>query len=119
MATRIESVDDTGPPGRISGIFVISAKECQSYAPSMKAERAITAHRCEAGVFPVNASLIKTSTRIVVVDATLSVSDGKNVRSRVEVLSKPLAAVIITHAHPDHCGGVSLLLGDLDVPVYA
>jgi glyoxylase-like metal-dependent hydrolase (beta-lactamase superfamily II) len=37
----------------------------------------------------------------------------------VEALRKPLAAVIITHAHPDHYGGVAALLGDADVPVYA
>jgi glyoxylase-like metal-dependent hydrolase (beta-lactamase superfamily II) len=86
---------------------------------SMKAERDITVHRFEASLFPVNAYLIETSTSIVVVDATLSVSDGKNLRSRVEALSKPLAAVIITHAHSDHYGGVAALLGDADVPVYA
>jgi len=85
----------------------------------MKAERDITIHRFEASLFPVNAYLVETRTSIVVVDATLGVSDGKILRSRVEALRKPLAAVIVTHAHPDHYGGVSALLGDSDVPVYA
>src|SRR5262245_34169316 len=85
----------------------------------MKAEREIAVHRFEASLFPVNAYLIETHTSVVVVDATLGVSDGKTLRSRVEALRKPLAAVIVTHAHPDHYGGVAALLGDADVPVYA
>jgi glyoxylase-like metal-dependent hydrolase (beta-lactamase superfamily II) len=64
-------------------------------------------------------SVVETSTSVVVVDATLGVSDGTTLRSRVEALMKPLAAVVITHAHPDHYGGVAALLGDADVPVYA
>jgi glyoxylase-like metal-dependent hydrolase (beta-lactamase superfamily II) len=85
----------------------------------MKAEHAIMVHRFEAGLFPVNAYLIETPTSVVVVDATLGVTDGRNLRSRVEALRKPLAAVIVTHAHPDHYGGLAALLGDADVPVYA
>src|SRR4051794_12112560 len=94
MATRMAPVDDMGPPGRISGIFVISANECQSYARTMKAEREIRVHRFEASLFPVNAYIVETSTSVVVVDATLGVSDAKALRSRVQALNKPLAAVI-------------------------
>src|SRR4030095_842278 len=79
----------------------------------------VTVHHFEASLFPVNAYVVETSTSVVVVDAALCVSGGKPLRSRVEALRKPLAAVIITHAHPDHYGGVAALLGDADVPVYA
>jgi glyoxylase-like metal-dependent hydrolase (beta-lactamase superfamily II) len=85
----------------------------------MGTERTVTVHRFEASLFPVNAYLVETSSSVVVVDATLGVSDGKTLRSRVEALRKPLAAVIITHSHPDHYGGVTSLLGGADVPVYA
>lgn len=85
----------------------------------MRAERDVIVHRVEASLFPVNAYLVETSTGVVVVDATLGVSDGRRLRSRVDALGKPLAAVIITHAHPDHYGGVTPLLDGADVPVYA
>ena len=85
----------------------------------MRAERQPTVHRFEASLFPVNAYLVETPEGVVVVDATLGVSDGRALRSRVEALRKPLAAVIITHSHPDHYGGVTALLDGANVPVYA
>jgi glyoxylase-like metal-dependent hydrolase (beta-lactamase superfamily II) len=77
----------------------------------MKAERNVTVHRFEASLFPVNAYLVETNTSVLVVDATLGVSDGKRLRWRVDALRKPHAAVIITHSHPDHYGGVNAAPG--------
>ena len=85
----------------------------------MSAERQVSIHRFEASLFPVNAYLVETATGVVVVDATLGVSDGRALGARVEALRKPLAAVIITHSHPDHYGGITSLLDGADVPVYA
>ena len=85
----------------------------------MSAETPLTIHRFEASLFPVNAYLVETRTGIIVVDATLGVSDGRTLRARVDALKKPLAAVVITHSHPDHYGGVTSLLDGSDVPIYA
>jgi glyoxylase-like metal-dependent hydrolase (beta-lactamase superfamily II) len=85
----------------------------------MKPERDVAVHRFQASLFPVNAYLVETRAAVVVVDATLGVSDGKRLRAHVDALGKPLAAVIITHSHPDHYGGVTSLLQGADVPVYA
>jgi glyoxylase-like metal-dependent hydrolase (beta-lactamase superfamily II) len=85
----------------------------------MSAESQVTVHRFEASLFPVNAYLVETGTGVVVVDATLGVSDGRALRARVDALKKPLAAVVITHSHPDHYGGVTSLLDGSDVPIYA
>ena len=85
----------------------------------MTARHQLSVHRFEASLFPVNTYLVETATGVVVVDATLGVSDGRALRARVEALRKPLAAVIITHSHPDHYGGITSLLDGADVPVYA
>jgi glyoxylase-like metal-dependent hydrolase (beta-lactamase superfamily II) len=68
---------------------------------------------------PVNAYLVETADAVVVVDATLTVSGGRGLRRRLEELRKPLAGVLVTHAHPDHYGGLTELLPDGDAPVYA
>jgi glyoxylase-like metal-dependent hydrolase (beta-lactamase superfamily II) len=76
-------------------------------------------HRFQATLFPVNAYLVETDRGVVIIDSTLGVSDGRALRARAESLGKPLLAVVITHAHPDHYGAVTSLLDGLDVPVIA
>jgi len=68
---------------------------------------------------PVNAYLVETPGGVVVVDTTLTVSDARALRERVDELGKPLRAVLITHAHPDHYGGGVELVGSDDVPIVA
>jgi glyoxylase-like metal-dependent hydrolase (beta-lactamase superfamily II) len=76
-------------------------------------------HRFQSSLFPVNAYLIESATDVVVVDATLGVSDGRRLRATINDTGKPLAGVIVTHAHPDHYGAVSALVDGVDVPIYA
>ncbi|HEX3290398.1 MAG TPA: MBL fold metallo-hydrolase [Gaiella sp.] len=71
-----------------------------------------------AGAF-VNAYLVETGDGIVAVDGTLTVSDGRALRARFESLGEPLLAVLVTHAHPDHYGGIVELVAGDDVPVVA
>lgn len=67
----------------------------------------------------VNAYLVETDEGVVAVDGTLTVSDGRALRAQVESLGKPLLAVLVTHAHPDHYGGIVELVGGDGVPVVA
>jgi glyoxylase-like metal-dependent hydrolase (beta-lactamase superfamily II) len=78
-------------------------------------------HRFHAtgGGIPVNAYIVEGRSGTVVVDSTLTVSDGRALRSSVQELGKPLLGVVITHAHPDHYGGLVELVRGLDVPVFA
>ena len=67
----------------------------------------------------VNAYLVETGEGVVAVDGTLTVSDGRALRAQLEALAKPLLAVIVTHAHPDHYGGIVELVAHDDTPVIA
>src|SRR5690349_21544719 len=68
---------------------------------------------------PVNAYIVESPSAAVVIDATLTVSDGRALRARVDSLGKPLLGVAVTHAHPDHYGGLVELVRGLDAPVFA
>jgi len=71
------------------------------------------------GGTPVNAYILEGASGVVVVDATLLVPDARALRARVDGLGKPLLGVVVTHAHPDHYGGLAELTRGLDVPVFA
>jgi len=67
----------------------------------------------------VNAYLIETADGVVAVDAMLTVSDARRLRQHIDSLGKPLLAVLLTHSHPDHYGGLADLVGSDQVPIYS
>jgi len=67
----------------------------------------------ELGIF-ANAFIIETQNGLVAVDATLTVSESKSFRNRIDSINKPLLAILLTHAHPDHVAGVANLVRDSD-----
>jgi glyoxylase-like metal-dependent hydrolase (beta-lactamase superfamily II) len=68
---------------------------------------------------PVNAYLVEGERDLVVIDSTLTVSGGRAVREGIEAIGKPLAAVLLTHAHPDHYGGAVEVVAGVDAPIVA
>jgi glyoxylase-like metal-dependent hydrolase (beta-lactamase superfamily II) len=65
----------------------------------------------------VNAYLIEGERGVVAVDSTLTVSGGRELRERVKSTGKPLEALVLTHAHPDHYGGAVEAIADSDSPI--
>jgi glyoxylase-like metal-dependent hydrolase (beta-lactamase superfamily II) len=74
--------------------------------------------REQEGAF-VNAYLVETESSVVAVDSLLTVSESRALRAAVESLGKPLQAVLLTHSHPDHYGGLTELVAGDDVPIIA
>jgi glyoxylase-like metal-dependent hydrolase (beta-lactamase superfamily II) len=77
-----------------------------------------TYRAAEPGLF-VNSYLVEGECGVVVVDTNLLASDIEALRARVKALKKPLRAILVTHAHPDHFNGVLSLVREREVPVYA
>lgn len=71
----------------------------------------------EPGIF-ANSYLLETADGVVLVDASLLVSDARALAARLAALRKPLLAAFVTHPHPDHFNGLPYVVGE-DVPVYA
>ncbi|PWU80544.1 MAG: hypothetical protein DLM72_11560 [Candidatus Nitrosopolaris wilkensis] len=74
----------------------------------------------EQGIF-ANAYIIETENGLVAVDATLTVSESKSLKKRIDSINKPLLGILLTHAHPDHVAGVTNLLGPSpnNIPIVA
>ena len=70
----------------------------------------IQRHASGEGSIFVNAYLVESPNGVVAIDATLSESESKALRSELEALGKPLMAVLITHPHPDHVAGITNLV---------
>lgn len=64
-----------------------------------------------------NAYLIETERGVIAVDATMTIAESERLRAELEALHKPLLAVLITHGHPDHYGGVTGLVKNDNIPI--
>ena len=106
---------------RCAALVALSLSGCAASSPPTASgpARLHTYVSAETGIF-ANAYILETQRGLMVVDATLTVSDARRLRSRVDALGKPLLAVFITHGHPDHYNGLTeLLAGRPPVPVHA
>ncbi len=72
------------------------------------------------GFASVNSWLLTSSNGSVLIDTQRVLSAGREAVKVIETSGKPLLAVIITHPHPDHFGGLAAVVEAYpDVPVYA
>lgn len=72
----------------------------------------------EGGIFS-NAYLVETAGGVVAIDSTLTASESRTFKSEIDKLGKPLLAVLLTHAHPDHVAGAALLVAGTDADIVA
>lgn len=77
-------------------------------------------HRTDERGFAVNSYLVETENGVIAIDTPFLLSDARSFRASLDAIGKPLLAVLVTHAHPDHVNGIATLVaGSGDVPIVA
>ena len=66
-----------------------------------------------------NAYLVETAEQVVLIDAAFTVQDAATINQEIAALGKPLAAMLLTHAHIDHYGAAALITGGEEVALIA
>lgn len=79
----------------------------------------IHTYKSKEPVLNVNAFIIETSDNLIIIDTTLTMSDSKALKQEADNLLKPIAAIILTHAHPDHIAGTYNIAPNGEIPIYA
>jgi glyoxylase-like metal-dependent hydrolase (beta-lactamase superfamily II) len=68
--------------------------------------------------FPVNCYLVEEEDGLTLIDAALPYS-SKGIMQAARQIGKPIARIVLTHAHGDHVGALDALKQELpEVPVY-
>lgn len=65
-----------------------------------------------------NGLIVECDSTRVLVDCGFNVSESLRRLARLDLQAEDLAAVLITHEHDDHAGGVARLARRFDLPVY-
>jgi len=72
------------------------------------------------GVGSVNTHIVTTDRGVVVIDAQRRLGEARAVVEQIRARKKPIAAILITHEHPDHVGGLEVFQNEAPgVPIYA
>jgi len=68
----------------------------------------------------VNTFWLETSEGLVIVDGQRTLSDARRALAAIQDTGQPVVAILITHAHPDHVGGLGVLHEAYpQTPIYA
>ena len=74
----------------------------------------------QPGFASVNTWAVETRDGVIALDGQRSLSAGREVAQALRSLGKPLLAVLLTHPHPDHVGGLTEIMAlNTDAPLLA
>ncbi len=101
----------------VAGVLFVLALVASN---SSSAQQVTIERYAKPGDASVNSYLVISAGGVVLIDSQRVLSQGRAVAERIAATGKPLLAVLLTHPHPDHFGGLAAVLDEYpDTPVYA
>jgi len=88
--------------------------------PAAASQDVLVRRFAESGDGSVNSWIVEDADGLVLIDAQRSLSAGRSLAEKLTTFEKPLRAILLTHPHPDHFGGLESVLAVFpDTPIYA
>jgi hydroxyacylglutathione hydrolase len=72
-------------------------------------------HSYSLGIVETNCYIIEGESELLVIDPG---DNGEFINERIKKFNKKLAAILLTHAHFDHIGGIDAVVNKQGVEVY-
>jgi glyoxylase-like metal-dependent hydrolase (beta-lactamase superfamily II) len=89
-------------------------------APAAPAPSTPVGRFASANPGSVNVYWFSAPDGLVVVDTGRTLTDARSALAEIRKTGRPIAAIVLTHSHPDHVGGAGVFHGAYpDAPIYA